>query len=199
MNVRRIVDVLRRSTLRWGVGRHPLRRPIDRSQNAVAILLVVIALVALPFAFSLGHAVYRHQLATAVTQTAQRREVSAVLLHDAEPASDGHGSGPVTLTPARLRLPDGRTEIADIEARPGTVAGSSVPTWIDDAGHPTSPPLRAWQAAWQGAFVGISIMFAVAVTLGVAFNVLRWRLDQRRSSEWDAGWARFGPEWSHPR
>jgi len=69
--------------------------------------------------------------------------------------------------------------------------------WLDAEGRLVPAPATADQVRVQGAVLG----GVAAVGTGSAVLLVGWgvcgRLERRRLDQWDAEWARVGPQWGH--
>lgn len=196
MNGWRIVRLPVALGRRLGAGRNPLRRAVDRVESVAVLLAIVVAVVAVPFALKAGTAVDQANLVQGRVQAANTITTTAVLLQDA-PTTTGldAGMGPVT-TLGRWRAPGGAERTGQVTAVPGQKAGATVPVWTDRSGALASQPLTADQAFWRGMLTDIVVMFGMLCVLGGALGVLRWRLNRRRYTAWDADWRETEPRWT---
>ncbi|HMG62566.1 MAG TPA: hypothetical protein VK599_06420 [Streptosporangiaceae bacterium] len=181
-----------------GSDHNPLRRRSDLiaawlTPAAIAIFLVLGPLVAIG-AIAAAHA----GVTTARQAGRDLHPVPAVLLQ-AVPGplmtADGTNSW-VTWAPARWTA-DGRPQAGRIPATSGTRAGSTVPVWLDRAGHVQNPPLTASQARDRVITAAAAALAALAVLLTGLGIAGRCVLNRRRLAAWEAAWRRTGPRWSH--
>jgi hypothetical protein len=94
---------------------------------------------------------------------------------------------------------DGRVHTARIFVRGGVAAGGTVKVWINQAGHPTGPPLQHSQVVHRAQLAVGSAVGGLAITLIVVGWVIRCSLDRRRMAAWDADWLAYGPRWTSRR
>jgi hypothetical protein len=196
MNGWRIV----RAPVAWGrklgLGRNALRRPVDRLESVALVAAIAVALLSVPFALMAGTAVQRANLAEMATQTATNHQTTAVLVQDA-PANSGLDAGLAKEAAlGRWRTPSGVERTGQVLAIPGEKAGTPVTVWINDAGQSVDQPLTPDQAYWRGVIAAIMIMVGAVLALGGALAVVRWRLNRRRYSAWDADWRDTEPRWT---
>jgi hypothetical protein len=175
--------------------RNPLRRPIDRFEGLVLVVLTAIFGVAVAVAALVGLHAYSSQQAAGRLQPAV-----AVLIQPGPPA----GSLPrVGQAEARWEAPGGeRTGVLTTETVPaisGAAAGTRVAVWLGPSGQPAAPP------AGQAVMIIYALITAGAVTgvagvaLLVVYALVRFVLDRRRMARWETAWARIGPSWSAQR
>jgi hypothetical protein len=125
------------------------------------------------------------------------RPVPAVLLQAAPgPLMSDHGAN-TWLTWERARWTVAGTRRAgEIPAAAGTSAGSTVPVWLDRAGHVRTPPLTAGQASDRVLVAASIALAALAVLLAGLILLGRRVLNRRRIASWEADWRAVGPQWS---
>lgn len=180
---------------RSSVGRgrdSPLRRTVDRVERGVLALAIVLALLAVPVAVLVGAAVQRAGDATAHTELAVSYPTTAVLVRDAQTSDLG-----VANTLAEWHTQAGMVRTGSIEAPTGSMAGATVPVWLDETGHPVDPPLTEDQAYWRGVITMIVLLIGTFVLLAIGYRVARLLLDRRRLAEWEADWLVVEPRWTH--
>jgi hypothetical protein len=173
--------------------RNPLRRASDRLETAVLAVLVVVFLVAAPFAALAagGWALSRaHQAQLA--ERASSYQVPARVLK-LEPEGSTYGD-PQAL--ARWTAHDGKVITGDIAVPLGTATGASQWLWTTANGQPTNPPLENSQVTGQAYAAEVFTVVTLAVLLATSGLVTRWTLDRRRMAAWDAEWHATGPRWT---
>jgi hypothetical protein len=173
----------------WRWRRNPLRRPSDLVEAWVVLTAWVFALVA---GLAAGVVTAQAIEETADRQRAQVREVSAVLVEDAE------NRGPARVAPdhrvwvtVRWTAPGGSTHVDEARVPYGSRAGSAVTLWADGAGQITTEPLTEGETRLHGIAGGVLAALGLGATVLGAAWVVRLRLDQRRLAQWDAEWERI--------
>ncbi len=177
------------------LGRNALRRPSDRIEGAVMVLLsaaFLTACVAAPFLA--GH-LYQSQHAAA----AHLRPAVAVL---SQPASVARGQA--AAAQARWRLPNGTERsgaltTVTVPAISYAPAGTSVRVWLDRFGEPVAPPPSPGDMIFNALFAGITATACSAVALILCYLLCRMVLDRHRLARWESAWAAFGPRWTKRR
>jgi len=180
----------------WRLRHNPLRR---RSYLVEAWLLLAAWTLAAVAAVGTGvwtaHAVER----SIEGLRAQRHSVRAVLTKDAERTvgtADGTDNDRAWAT-VRWTAADGTKHTGITRVDTGSKAGSTTRVWLDAEGRLVPAPATADQARVQGAVLG----GVAAVGTGSAVLLVGWgvcgRLERRRLDQWDAEWARVGPQWGH--
>jgi hypothetical protein len=135
----------------------------------------------------------------APAQHAQRswREVPAVLL-DATPGpmmSDSSSDSWVVWTRASWTM-DGRQHVAKVPALAGIRAGTTVPVWLDRAGHVQQMPLTSSQVRDRVEIAAAAALSVFAVALSCLALAARSMLNRKRLAAWEAAWQAIGPQWS---
>ncbi|MFE5400287.1 hypothetical protein ACFQ9Z_02595 [Streptomyces sp. NPDC056580] len=177
----------------WRWRRNPLRRRADVLEAWVVLaawLLTVLAGVSagLAAARSVEHGLARER--------ADWRPAVARVVARAPGRSDSEAAGGERVW-ARVRwtAADGSVHAGQARVAPGSGAGSPVTVWTDPRGHLVSRPATASEAAFRAVLMGGLVGMSAAAIPFVGGLALRGRLERRRMDDWDAEWARFGPQW----
>jgi hypothetical protein len=189
--------------VRWlGFDRNPLRRGTDRVEAALRLVMILLAVVAVPVAaVAAGRWADHYALHRAQAQRAVNHQVTAVLLEDA-PATEIpslYTSVHTAWVPARWQPPGQPPRTGEVLAVAGARKGSTVRTWIDPSGAVTDPPLdhrvvvgNVWVAVMATCLVSWVLLLA-------ATALARRMLDRWRLRAWEAEWRTSGPLWSGHR
>jgi hypothetical protein len=186
---------LRRLT-RLLLGRNELRRPSDRFEGAMLVILLLAFGVAVVGASVLGTRIYHSQRMSA----AGLRPAVAVLTRTGPGDSLG-GDGEAL---ARWRAPDGRQEAGTLtlvtapSIWEGT-AGTHVPVWLTPAGEPTAPPSSRVLMIFNATLVAVWAACGAGMVLTCCYWVCRRVIDRRRLAAWESAWAMTGPRWTSRR
>jgi hypothetical protein len=201
---RRAVNVkLRRATHRMSrlarllTGRNALRRPVDRIEGAVMVVLYAVFGVAVAIACMVG--THTHQLQQAAT--VGLRPASAVLLQDG-PSADSLGR--VGQVEARWFVPGGGEKSGELTTATapdiaGAVAGGRVSVWLNRSGQATAPPADQAVMIIYSLVAGAMVAVPAGMVLLGAYALCRVLLDRRRLAAWESAWARTGPSWTTRR
>jgi hypothetical protein len=183
----------RRLARRLGLDRNPLRRRTDKIGACVAILLLAGFLIGAPL-LSVAAAGWATR-AGASGQRAERswRQVSASLVRP--PVISVGGVSGYSWVPARWTAPDGRARTGEIPVSTALAADHTIRLWVDAAGSPTGPPHHRSVVADEAAASAVATGALGIVLLGLAWACRR-PLDRRRLTDWEAGWAAVGPQWT---
>jgi hypothetical protein len=179
---------------RLALGPNGLRRPSDRLEGLLVMLLATAFLVAVALAPSFGERLYQSQRAVAV----QLHPATAVLTQ-AGPSEDYVTTlGAAT---ARWRAPDGREHngvLSTVNAPgiSGAAAGTRVQVWLTSTGQPEAPPVGTVEAVFSSVVLSIAAVLGAAIALGICYALSRLALDRRRLANWRSEWSLTGPRWT---
>lgn len=177
------------------LGRNELRRPSDRVEGAVLVMLAAAFLAAAIVAGFMAAHVYQSQRAAA-----QRLRPAEAVLAAPGPAATS-AFEPAVGAQASWRLPDGaeRSGVltpwlapAIFDARSGT----DVQIWLDRGGQPQPPPAGQRAIVLDALITGVVITTAAAVLLVLCYQLCRLALDRHRLATWTSAWAAIGPRWT---
>jgi hypothetical protein len=184
--------------VRWLAGRNTLRRPVDRIEGAVLLVLTAAFLAAMAVASVLGAHTYQWQHAA----SAGLRPVVAVL-SQAGPLFYG-SLGQPGQAEARWRDPGGSEQsgvltTATAPGITGAAAGARVPVWLDRSGQPVAPPGGQVAMIVNALAASAKLAGGAALTLLVCYGLCRLVLDRRRLAAWESAWSLTGPRWTTRR
>jgi hypothetical protein len=180
--------------------RSDLMRPADWAEAAVRLAAIVVALLLVPVALSVGSETYAGQLRAGAEQARSRHHTEARLTQDAPPISAGvrgEAVSGLSYVPASWTLADGTGRTGKVLATNGTRAGEPVSVWLDGAGDPTTEPITHEQAALAGVAVAMGLWITSAAGICVLFLLVRTLLNRRRETSWQREWAQIEPDWRH--
>jgi hypothetical protein len=180
----------------WRWRRNPLRRRSDRVEAWIVLAGWILALLGGLWAGRATALSVDHALAS---RRAEVHAAAATLLEDApkSPPPDESGiSGDTVWAKVRWRAADGSTHQGRAKVGARTPAGTRVTVWTDRTGRPASKPPTATEAQLQAAFGGALVALGTGGAVLAGGHLARGRLQRRRLAEWDAEWARIGPQWS---
>ncbi len=161
--------------------RHPLVRLSDRIEAASLLLILVVALLAVPVAGAAGTAVHDDLVHSFAAQRAERQQIEATVLRDSRPAAQAYENPYVT--PIQWQF-NGATHTADVRT-PKRKAGEHVSIWIDSGGNRTPQPPTDHDAAVQAVIAAMAVWSMAVGSTVTGWAVLRLRLDRSRYSAWD--------------
>jgi hypothetical protein len=192
----------RKRCARWlGLDRNPLRRPADRVEAWLRLLMLALALTAVP-AIAIGCGLIGNQMLTHRAQ-AQRHadhQVSAVITQQAPPAVvDPYVADPDVWVQARWMAPDGATRSGQILAPAGTQPGQTIPVWVNAVGQVVGPPPQHQNVMAESIMVGVIGGCTLILLLMGLQAAARRTLDRQRLKAWDSEWQATGPLWTGHR
>jgi hypothetical protein len=178
------------SIARPGLGRdpNPLRRRSDRWEAAAGLSALVIVLVSIPLAVLVSVGLWRHEGMIAAEQVASRHLISVTVVADGHQQGWGTVSRSVTV---QWRDPQGITRTAPMVVGGGVKDGDSLPSWTDDRGGLTNPPMNRTDVFSYAVGTGVAVVMAAMLLAVLAYGLLRRRLDAVRDRSWDESWLRF--------
>jgi hypothetical protein len=198
MNVKARGVTRRMSRLvRWLAGRNALRRPVDRIEGAVLVVLSAAFLVAVAMAAVLGTHAYQSQRAA----SASLHPAVAVLIQ----AGPFYGSVThIGQAEARWRDRWGgkRSGVLTTVSAPGIVgaaAGARIPVLLDRSGQPVAPPGSRVAMVSNALVKGAAAAGGAGVALLICYVLCRLALDRRRLAAWESAWSLTGPRWTTRR
>ena len=160
---------------------NPLVRRVDRLEAAIAMLAIVFAIAAIPFAVDFGHTTYAARAQRYAAEAATRHPIDAIALSDSV-----SGDRPASSSSVHVQW------FADDETRdkvvrvPGSVAtGDHVRIWVNDKGDTTSAPRTRADARVDAVVGAVAEWLALASLCAIAVAVLRRLLDRVRYRRWD--------------
>jgi hypothetical protein len=183
--------------VRWLTGRNALRRPVDRIEGAVVVVLSAALLVAVAMAAVLGTHAYQSQRAA----SASLHPAVAVLIQ----AGPFYGSVThIGQAEARWRDRWGgkRSGVLTTMSAPGIMgaaAGARIPVWLDRSGQPVAPPGSRVAMILIALVKGAAAAGGAGVALLICYVLCRLALDRRRLAAWESAWSLTGPRWTTRR
>jgi hypothetical protein len=180
---------------------NPLRRPVDRWESTVVLVLALLFGLAGPVATVVaGLSTYDHLGSRAAVLRAERTHVTATVVQDARyaPATAGWAGGAVATVEARWTAPDGSVHTGDLVTGSGTRAGDTVRLWTDAQGRIRPEPLSPGQVLMLSGYAAVGAAAVLAVALAGAARVARVLADRRRYADWDREWLDVAPRHNRP-
>jgi hypothetical protein len=187
----------RQAVRRLTLGSGPLKRTSDRLEFLARVVLGCVLLSAVAVALAVGTAISTRGRSEALTQAAERHQVSAELLDDAATLYDGSaGAVGVGRATAVWTTPSGVERTGAVSVPIDAKAGSRHTIWIDLNGNRTTRPLTAGDVGSQAFGFALLTYLGTALVAWGAFRWVRALLDRSRSRRWAAEWAVVEPEWT---
>ena len=188
-----------RAARRFGLGRNPLRRRVDRIESLIVLCAVLLGLLIVPAAAALGTAVGHASERAAEQRRASLTQVQARTLESTDPV--------VTEVPgaysSRVKVgwtdPAGWPHEGSMSMPAGTRAGTPVTIWLDNSGAIAPPPRTASDSNAMGGAIGLSAAMISWLVLAGLTRLAVALLDRRRIRDWEREWAHVAPRWRHPQ
>lgn len=174
-----------------------LRRGSDRVEVAARWVLLLVGLLFVPVALSVGSDVAASHEVTAATQRGERHQVAAQVL---APPEETFGARPDVVAgevraPVRWIAADGTVRVALVRVPRWAQPGDPRPMWVDRDDRPTSAPPAPSESAGQGVLTALLLVVGDLVVSLFLLAVLGWVLDRARLRAWEKAWRRFtGPD-----
>lgn len=191
------VPALRVRWLMHALSRNRLVRASDRLEACAVLLVLAVALLAIPIAQRVGDGTYSDRMQQISRQQQSRHPVEAIAAEDSgSPAPRRFGS-PVTV---RVEWREGAHLRSEVVTNPTFVkAKTPVTVWLDDAGAVVPAPDREVDAqavatgracaTWFG-IVGLCALLAFAIRRCLdLYRAASWQRELRLMAYNDDGWA----------
>jgi uncharacterized protein HemX len=170
------------------------RRPTDRLEDAVAWLLMAVALILVVAAGVTGFTVHSRQLERAEAENATRSPTTAVLLEDA-PLIVGYGERVPVRAAARWTDRTGTEHTGVITTLPSMLAGSVVEVWLDDEGRAVDEPVQPSDAVVLAVAAAVAVLGMGGALLYALWSAVRSVTTAANDRRWEQEWEHVEPEW----
>ncbi|MFC0040725.1 hypothetical protein [Actinomadura rayongensis] len=176
---------------RLGFDRNPLRRPVDRVQWTVGLVLLGLFLVVAPLvAGRTATRTYDAGVRTERVQGASRYHAVARVT-DVRVKQDG-GRNSSKYAVLRWDAPDGTIRTAETWAWFGAAPGDRRGIWADTDGRLTGRPQKHAETIANASLAGIVATGAAGLPFLAAYLLVRQSCDRRRRIQWETELARLG-------
>jgi hypothetical protein len=188
-----------RTFRRLVLGSGPLKRGSDRLELVSRLVCLLVVVLALPVALTVGAVVYADGAQRAGEERATRHQQTAVLLDDAADYGTAQTGGLTVAAPGRWRGPDGTPREGLVRTPPGASAGDPVTIWVDRGGDLTCRPRQTVDVVSVGLLAGLFTFLGLAVLAALAHYVVGRALWRSRSQQWEREWRLVEPQWAGRR
>ncbi|HEY8481807.1 MAG TPA: hypothetical protein VIL71_18430 [Spirillospora sp.] len=170
---------------RFGFDTNDLRRPVDRVQWRVGLLLLAVFLGVTP-PLTAHVAAHVHDAG----ERAERRDAATWRRVDATVVEVGalRAGHRVTVT---WTEPDGTRRSGDFTTMKPVRPGDPVLVWTRDGAVTAARPGRHGLTVVDTVAAGTGVVLATGLSLLGVYLLVRRRCDRRRDRLWDVAWARF--------
>jgi hypothetical protein len=184
--------------MRWLAGRNPLRRPVDRIEGTVLVVLTATFFAAMVLASVVGVHTYQSQrAASAGLRPVVATVVQAAPLYYGSRAQLGQAE-------ARWRDPGSSEKSGVLTAFTapgilGAAAGAQIPVWLNRSGQPAAPPVGQAAMIVNALAPATSVAGGAGMAVLVCYGLCRLVLDRRRLAAWESAWSLTEPRWTARR
>ncbi len=186
---------LARGIRRFTLGSGPLKRGSDRVEALSRLLVLLVVLLSVPVALTVGTVVRSELAAMAQEQADERTRVTAVATADAAVRGEVSPRARVPV-PARWTSPSGTPMRGDVPARPATRTGDTLTLWTTADGRRADEPMTSTEV-WRSTLVLVGVGWAGGLGAVVLLHTALCRLlERQRDRRWTREWARVEPTWS---
>ncbi|GAB3309824.1 hypothetical protein GCM10027451_19950 [Geodermatophilus aquaeductus] len=155
---------------------------------------VLLAVAVVPLALAVASVVAADGRAQAAREAAERQEVPAVVLADAEVLS---GTSSLRATaPVGWTATDGAGHGDTVPVPVGTDAGDTVPVWIGADGEYAGRPLEHGDVVVVTVTAGVLTLLLGLATVALAHTAVCALLERGRQRAWTREWAEVEPLWA---
>lgn len=183
------------------IGRNPLRRPIDRLAAGLTLLLLMVAMIAVPVSGMFAGSLHQDLSDRAEQAAASSRSVSAVVATAPSlsvPASEVYTQDSVSST-AVVEWRNGLHEQSSrVQVPSSAQVGDTVEVWVDQQGNRVPPPPDAGSVAASAVFAALLLLVVLEIgsfTLISAVQAGARRIGMHAwAREWD--YVQGGGTWS---
>ena len=170
---------------RWwfrAFSRNPLVRRSDRIESLVYVFAVLLAVVALPIAGTIGTVVHEQRTHLSVEEAQTKHQVVAVATDEGQVVVQEKGIA----FNAEATWDDAGEIHRGIVAWPDRAkVGDRQNIWANAQGEEVGPPYSASQAASEAISIALAVWIGVAGALAAVAYLFRRRLDHWRYAQWE--------------
>ncbi|ORA34875.1 Rv1733c family protein [Mycobacterium aquaticum] len=160
----------------------PLVRTSDRVEAAVAFLVLILVLLAVPVAGALGTTAYDTRVHEYAAQRLTSHRIDAITTDDSSPSKMRYQDAYVTQVQWQFA---GKQYIDTIRTPVRLKPGDHKSIWVDAAGNRTVAPLTDHDAAIDAVGIAIASWLAVAGAGAAMLVVVRSQANRHRYAGWD--------------
>ena len=174
-----------------------LRRRATRWEDALSVLLGLLAAAGLAVGWVAGGAAQQAVQERAAVEAAERAPVQATVV-DRVVAVTEMQSGQQTAT-VRYTTPDGREETGGTTLTGLYEPGDRVEVWVDRSGELALPPSTAEDAVVVAVATGLMTVIGCGIVVLLLGRLGYYWTGARIARAWELGWADVEPQWSGRR
>jgi len=183
---------------RLGLEPNELRRPVDRVQRMIALVLLVLLVgTAGPLSIWAASRSYQSGVRAGQAERAERHQVVATVA-PAGPDASGDRYLHETLR-ATWRGADGELRTAALPPSwKDAEVGAQRKIWVDRDGDPAVPPRPHSRTVTDAAYAGVAAVLGCSLPILLVHYLVRRRCDRHRDELWEDAWARMDAD-ANPR
>lgn len=167
--------------------RNPLVRGLDRLESGLLAVVLLLAVLSMPLAATMGTNHFAQLQATSKHQLADRHAVTATAQADAPVTGMGQlAAKHAVKVPATWNGGHGRVEVP-----PATTKGDHVRLWINGSGKVVQAPMSTNDAIVGAVCTGLLIWLGIGAALWVSFLLARAGINRGRYARWHREWLLF--------
>jgi hypothetical protein len=157
---------------------------------------VILILLAIPVAATLGAQTYAARLQQCDRVAATIHPAQATLDSDANPRDMVYG---VVTVKAHWSYA-GHDHTGDTVVTSRAKAGDHISIWVDNAGDQTATPPTHAQALPDAIALAVGVYGLFTACVLAVWHLVGWWLEARRRADWSREWAALEdtPKWNHP-
>ncbi|MGI8310514.1 Rv1733c family protein [Saccharopolyspora hattusasensis] len=184
-----------------GVNRNPLRRPIDRLAAGFTVLLLMIALIAIPASGLFGASLHADLTQRAAESAATTQPVTATLTTRptlSVPVSEAYSQDALSSTAVVEWRTGLQPHSTTLQVPADSSPGDTLTVWIDQAGNRVPPPASAGSITISAIFAAILVLLVIELAC-IALIAGTQNFARRMSMRaWEREWAflQHGGTWS---
>ncbi|QIZ36260.1 hypothetical protein [Saccharopolyspora sp. ASAGF58] len=184
-----------------GVNRNPLRRPIDRLAAGITVLLLMIALIAIPASGLFGASLHADLTQRAAESAATTQPVTATLTTRptlSVPVSEAYSQDALSSTAVVEWRTGLQPHSTTLQVPADSSPGDTLTVWIDQAGNRVPPPASAGSITISAIFAAILVLLVIELAC-IALIAGTQNFARRMSMRaWEREWAflQHGGTWS---
>lgn len=183
---------------RLGLERNELRRPVDRVQRLITlVLLLVLVGTAGPLSIWAVSRSYQSGVQAEQAERSERRQIVATVTSTGPDASGDR----YLQESLRATWRDANGEVRSAALPPswrGAGAGAQRKIWVDRDGDPVVPPRSHSRTVTDAVYGGVAAILGCSLPILLVHYLVRRRCDRYRDEQWEAAWARMDAD-ANPR
>lgn len=183
------------------IGRNPLRRPIDRLAAGLTLMLLMVAMIAVPASGMFGGSMHRDLSERAQQAAGASRPVTAVVTSPPAlsiPVSEVYSQDAVSSTAVAEWRTGLHEHSSRVQVPSGTKVGDPVEVWVDQRGERVPPPPDAGAVTASAVFAALLLLVVLEIgsfaLIGAVQAAARRVAMHAWAREWD--YVQGGGTWS---